>query len=75
MIANWDLFSAYYSMLVHRFSHSCSLMQQIVSYFGCATRHVGPGKSLSISFKHISFGGGAISLACVFSLNFGQCGR
>ena len=30
MIANWDLFSAYYSMLVHRFSHSCSLMQQIV---------------------------------------------
>ena len=41
MIANWDLFSAYYSMLVHRFSHSCSLMQQIVSYFGCATRHVG----------------------------------
>ena len=34
-----------------------------------------PGKSLSFSFKHISFGGGAISLACVFSLNFGQCGR
>ena len=28
---------------VHRFSHSCSLMQQIFFFFffGCATRHVG----------------------------------